>query len=253
MNLFSISQVLALTAAILAASVAGRPASAQESPVVPKPIENAPKTIDLAAGKEGGLVFSATCSGSVNGIHHLVFGSAGGGTGLAEFSVISNPSGEPPDWRQEGKAAAVEYTGRLVVITLPPGEYELRRHMVVATRGAPFYTQRNMRYSFVIKPGGWTYLGNIHADFRREQASSLVVRTLVSDERFRDMPLLQSRYKNISDRQVAVDLREIGEIDNRYGPTMEDLGGLLPRPGAANRQEDTVMRGLQDLRDLLPK
>jgi hypothetical protein len=242
-----------LVAAILAALTAGKHVAAQESPAVPRSIENVQKSIDLASNKEGGLVFSATYSGNLDGAHHLVFGPTGGGASSPEFSVASNPSGESPDWRQEGKDAAAQYTGRLVVITLPPGEYELRRHMVVPTRGAPFYTLRNMRYSFAVKPGSWVYLGNIHANFRREQANAYLVRTYIADERFRDLPLLQSRYTNIAEKHVIVDLREVGEIDSRFGPTMDDLGGLLPKPGAAGRQEDRVMKDLHDLRDLLPK
>lgn len=219
---------------------------------IPTAIPNAKQNINPALDNEGGLIFSATYSGSLTGKHYLVFRSLAG-TPNPEFSVLTNPDAEVLDWRHDGKTSALQYTGRLVAIPLPAGKYEFRRHIVSETSGNTFETGTSQGYEFSVPPGRWVYLGNIHVILKFEASNRILIRTFISNEQFRDLPLFHSRFKNVTPQYVEIDQREIGEIDQRMAPSIDDLSGLLPPPDSRIRQDERTLKQLDELRDLLPK
>lgn len=194
--------------------------------------------IDAASpnpGDKGLLVASLTASGY--------------NPGTLSFQVV--PVGEPGrtvamipvndqafgiDWPHGDPAVPNGGSGRLAVIELPPGEYELRRGIIEVSMQERYSSVRRYGYRFTIASGKATYFGNVHVELERSPAGQLLAHTNVLDRRRRDVPLLLKKYASLKPEQIVyLDDLEHQAVLERSGEStpakLDDLERLLPRKG----------------------
>ena len=181
---------------------------------------------------KGLLVASVTLSGPDPGqlSYQVVRVGASGET------VVIIPVNDPQfglDWRHGDPAVQGGGFGRLAVLELPPGDYELRRGFIHVS-AQESYTSRRYGYRFTIQPGKATYLGNVHVDIAGASGKGVQARTSIVDRRGRDLPLLHKKYAGIKPEQVIfpddVEHEAVLKRSADGAPAkLEDLDRLLPR------------------------
>lgn len=110
-------------------------------------------------------------------------GSIGGG--VFATGIFHNPF----DWENP--------KGRLVVMELPAGKYEMYRWQ--AFHGNITYTSKDFSMPFVVEEGRVNYIGNFFINIDESAGKSRFERYDMSK---RDIPLLLQRYKNITESQI---------------------------------------------------
>lgn len=141
---------------------------------------------DAASGK-GLAVFSFTANDRVSNFY-LQYHAMGGGKPRGDITLWTVQ--DPLDWRDP--------RGRLVVIELPAGEYELYS---VAGMGLQFLATEPFSAPFTIEPGRVKYLGNVHVVI----ASTLTSFALaVNDRSELDLRTFLERYPRLSADDVDV-------------------------------------------------
>ena len=138
------------------------------------------------------------------------------------------------DWRLGDPAVQNGGQGRLAVIELAPGDYELRHAFVQVSAQETYTSARRFGYRFTIAPGKATYLGNVHVDMERSPAGRLLSSTTLVDRRRRDLALLHDKYSGVKPEQVTFpDDVEHAAVLKRSADSapakLEDLDRLLPR------------------------
>jgi hypothetical protein len=157
----------------------------------------------------------------------------------ATDTVASIPVNDPAyglDWQVGDPAVTNAGEGRVAVVELAPGDYELRRWVINVGNRAAYSSRRPLGYRFNIVAGKATYLGNVHVDIQRSAAESLPFATTLEDRRERDLPIVQRKYSGVRAEHMVF----AGESAERErasptaarreaGPTrIDDLQGLLP-------------------------
>jgi hypothetical protein len=147
--------------------------------------------------RNGVLVASVTASGYLPGalLLHVVRRDA------PSFHVASIPVNDSAfgiDWPDGDPAVRNGSRGRLAVIELPPGEYQLRGLAINRPSAPPYEAKNAPGYDFSIAAGKATYLGGVHVDVQPSAAlRKLPLATSLEDRRERDLPLLHRRYPGV--------------------------------------------------------
>jgi hypothetical protein len=154
---------------------------------------NVPASYSMSSASGNGLaVFSYTTDDRVNNFY-LQYHAVGGGKPRGDITLwtVQNPL----DWQDP--------RGRLVVIELPAGSYELYNIITVGARVTP---TEPFSVPFTIEPGRVLYLGNANVII----GNSLSGFTLrVTDRSEQDLRLFFERYPRLSRNDVDVDIAEV--------------------------------------------
>jgi hypothetical protein len=108
-------------------------------------------------------------------------------------ALVSNTIPHPEDWKNPA--------GRLVVIELPAGQYE-----IFQWAGNALESRRPFSVPFTVSTGKATYIGNVHVEVRRERGTFQVT---VTDNSDRDLPLFHGRYKNMKSTDVVTSISTV--------------------------------------------
>ena len=186
-------------------------------------------------GANGLLVASLTASGYNPGTLWVQVVRASAST----ETVASIPVNDPAyglDWQAGDPAVTNGGAGRVAVVELAPGEYELRRWVINIGNSAAYSSRRPLAYRFNIVAGKATYVGNLHVDVQRSAAESLPLATTLEDRRERDLPIVRRKYSGVRAEHMLF-AGESAERE-RASPTatrreraptrIDDLQGLLP-------------------------
>jgi hypothetical protein len=187
---------------------------------------------DYRPGANGLLVVSLTASGYNPGTLWFQVVRAGSTT-QAVASIPVNDEAYGLDWLPGDLATENGGSGRVAVVELAPGEYELRRWVINVSNQAAFSSTRAFGYRFTIVPGKATYLGSVHVDIQRGASPArLPFEISLQDRRERDLPIVHRKYSAVRPDQVLFPeaAREpVAERPVERAPTrLDDLQGLLP-------------------------
>ena len=183
----------------------------------------------------GVLVVSVTASGYLPGsLWYQVVRSSN--ISAKPVSIPVNDDSFGVDWRSGSSEVKNGGTGRLAVIELPQGDYELRRWVINSGNRAAYISRKPFGYRFTIQPGKTTYIGNVHVDIQHSASSSLPYAISLEDKRERDLLLLRRKYSGIRQDSVTVAIADEAAAEQR----------TQDRPGARST------RRIDDLKDLLP-
>lgn len=138
------------------------------------------------------------------------------------------------DWQLGDYAVHNNGYGRLAVVELPPGHYELRRGFIYVSAQEAYASARVLGYRFEILPGKATYLGNVHVDIEISAARRIHADTSLRDRRSRDLPLLHRKYAGVRPEHLVfpgeVDREKLLQRTADEAPLkLEDLERLLPQ------------------------
>jgi hypothetical protein len=169
----------------------------------------------------GVLVASVSAGGYVPGELWFQVVRAGAPDQVAA-SILVNDSGADP------------VNGRLAVVELPPGRYEVRRWVMNEGNRDAYSSRRPLGHHFDIRAGKATYIGHVRVDIQRSAGRGLPFRITVDDRSARDLPQLRTSHPRIPADSVTVAIAEAGveprpEAAAPGGTRLEDLQGLLPR------------------------
>lgn len=91
------------------------------------------------------------------------------------------------------------YQGRVVVLKLPPGQYEFYDLIIEdGYQEASWYTQSNISIPFISTSGNTEYAGNFHIwSQENNEEYGLSYEYYHSDERIRDLDVLRNKFPNI--------------------------------------------------------
>lgn len=188
-------------------------------------------------GAAGVLVISTTASGAIPGTlwYQIVRAHA---VTQTVASIPVNDRAYGLDWEPGDSEVPNGGTGRVAVIELTPGEYELRRWVMGGgARGASFSSRRPFGYRFLIQAGKVTYVGNVHTDLQRTANSDIVpYRMSVHDRRERDLAVLRRKHPGVAAAPIVF----AGAAGGRREETV------------AERTGDPVRTDIDDLQNLLP-
>ena len=146
---------------------------------------------DPASGK-GLAVFSFTANDRVSNFY-LQYHAMGGGKPRGDITLWTVQ--DPLDWRDP--------RGRLVVIELPAGEYELYN---VAGMGLQFSASEPFSAPFTIEPGRVKYLGNVHVVIGTTLTAFSVG---VTERAAQDLGTFFERYPRLSPDDVDVAITRV--------------------------------------------
>lgn len=146
---------------------------------------------DPASGK-GLAVFSFTANDRVSNFY-LQYHAMGGGKPRGDITLWTVQ--DPLDWRDP--------RGRLVVIELPAGEYELYN---VAGMGLQFSASEPFSAPFTIEPGRVKYLGNVHVVIGTTLTSFALS---VNERAAQDLGTFFERYPRLSPDDVDVAITRV--------------------------------------------
>jgi hypothetical protein len=138
------------------------------------------------------------------------------------------------DWRLGDPDVQNGGHGRLAVVELEPGEYEVRRGFIHVSAQETYTSVRRHGFRFTIIPGKATYLGNVHVDMRHSPEGRLLAVTNLVDRRRRDLALLHKKYSGVRPEQVVfpddIEHEAVLKRSAEGKPAkLEDLERLLPR------------------------
>lgn len=189
---------------------------------------NADRGVDLSK-KTGGLaVVSVSVSGYLPGTHWYQIVDLKNAQ-QPPVSIATNAESFGLDWNP-GQAGERSFIGRLAVVELAPGEYEIRRWVMRVGNAAMYASRRPLGYRFSIAAGDVVYLGNVHTDIQQSaSASTLPYASSITDRQARDLPLLQQKYPAIKSGTVKVSISTAGESRDSGPRTMDGLRDLLPQ------------------------
>jgi hypothetical protein len=184
-------------------------------------------------GDNGLLVVSLSASGYSPGTLWLQVAPAAALQQTAALIPVNDPA-HGLDWIRSD-AVPPGAVGRLAVLELAPGAYQLRDWIIRIGSRQTLTSVRPLGYRFAIEPGKATYLGSLHVDLKSTvTVSAVAFEVQLEDRRGRDLPLLHARYPGVRAEQVVVAL-----------PASE--------PMARVPEEAQGLTRIEDLRDLLPK
>ncbi len=146
---------------------------------------NAPLDYKLnrASGK-GLAVFSLTTEGVFNNFY-IMYRDRQGGNVDGDISLFTRQT--PLDWDSIEK-------GRIIILELPEGEYELYRVSNIHYSSLKFFS-----IPFDVKSGKIVYFGNVHVNIPNTD----YFKYTVQDRSVRDLNLLFSRYKKLSRKDLV--------------------------------------------------
>jgi hypothetical protein len=191
---------------------------------------NAERNLDLSAKSTGVAVVSVTVSGYLPGTHWYQIVDLKSPQ-QPPISVPTNADSFGLDWNP-GSLGDKNFTGRLAVIELAPGDYEIRRWVMMVGNSATYASRRPFGYRFSIAAGEIVYLGNVHTDIQRSaSASALPYASTVTDRQERDLPLFQQKYPVAKSRNVKIAVSTSGESRDSGAPALNinSLRDLLPQ------------------------
>jgi hypothetical protein len=186
-------------------------------------------------GANGLLVASLTRSGYDPGTLWIQVVSAG----EVAQTVASIPVNDPSyglDWGASDPGG-VGTVGRVAVVELNPGEYELRRWVVNTPNRQAFTSVRPLGYRFTIEAGKATYVGNLHLDLQRSASEHRIpFAARLEDQRDRDLAILHRKYRGIRPGQVVFAVKGARNAPLAGSPRtaepaptrLDDLQQLLP-------------------------
>jgi hypothetical protein len=187
----------------------------------------------------GVLVVSATASGPMPGtLWYQIVRAHAVTQNVASIAV--NDRAQGLDWEPGDPEVPNGGTGRVAVIELAPGEYELRRWVMNGgARGGAFSSRRPFGYRFVIEPGKVTYVGNVHVDLQRTaNVDTVPYRMSVNDQRERDLAIVRRKHPAVAGSPIVFAGAAQGRRDDIFE---EERGG------------DPVRTSIDDLNSLLPR
>lgn len=133
------------------------------------------------------------------------------------------------DWRIDKDKPKNNYIGRIGIIELPAGEYELYKWTGWINHGLIRYIITPIKlfsYKFKVIPGKALYIGNIDMRLNKENhILSIVIKNTclrIIDSRNRDLELIFKRYNNIKSENVIID---IISLDNNSCDTINTQPG----------------------------
>ena len=182
---------------------------------------------------KGLLVASVTVSGYNPGtFSHQVVRAASPTETVVTIPI--NDEANALDWRLGDPAVRDGGYGRLAVVELDPGDYELRRGIIRVSAQEAYVSSHAFGYRFTIVPGKATYLGNVHVHIELSADRQIRSSEVLLDRRSRDLPILYRGYSGVQQAQVIFpeDIRREALLRRSAdeSPTkLEDLQGLLPR------------------------
>jgi hypothetical protein len=182
----------------------------------------------------GLLVAAVSASGYLPGT--LWFQVVPQGATAPAASIPVNDAAYGIDWPAGDSEIPHGGLGRLAVVELPPGAYELRRWVINVSNAAAYTSNRPFGLRFTIAPGKATYLGSVHVDIQRGASTQRLPFAVRHDERRdRDLPLLYRKNPGINAAMVIFAGEAEPEGARRVsaqprGPArLEDLRDLLPQ------------------------
>ena len=187
---------------------------------------------DYRLSDKGLLVASVTAAGYNPGTLILqVVRTAEPGRVVVAIPVNDEVQGL--DWRLGDAEVINDGLGRLAVVELEPGNYELRRGHIHVSETESYTQVRPMGYRFTIQRGKATYLGNVHVDLELSPAKRLLAWHRLTDRRKRDLPILHRKHPGIRAEElvIAADAEYEAAINRPrdISPTkLEDLQGVMP-------------------------
>ena len=187
-----------------------------------------------APARNGLLVAAVSASGHLPGT--LWFQVVRQGATQPAASIPVNDPAYGIDWPAGDAEIPRAGLGRLAVIELAPGDYELRRWVINVSNVAAYVSNRPFGLRFTVAPGRATYLGSVHVDIQVGASTQRLPYALERDDRrSRDLPLLYRKHPGVTPAMVAF---------------ADDMQREAARPMSAARREPTR---LDDLQDLLPR
>jgi len=111
---------------------------------------------------------------------------------------------EGRDWNRKTNDCSVDnedYSGRLNVIALPPGVYEMYK-LTGMSRYQSYVSENNFSIQFKVKANSVTYIGNAHFAVKKH-----TFEFQVSDKRNRDLPMLERKYPQLP-KEYIIDILE---------------------------------------------
>lgn len=156
-----------------------------------------------------------------------------GDTSTTAASILVNQEAHG-DGAFPQNAALSGYAGRLAVVELAPGYYEVRRWVMNERNTATYVSRHPFGYRFTIESGKATYVGSIHLDIQKSAGRSLPYRITLNDRSARDLERLRASYPRLPAEAVVVAPadRAPRERAPSYAPPgvgMDELEDLMPR------------------------
>ena len=213
-NIHTMLRIIALTILLAGCQTVGVP--------------NADTNIDLSQRASGLAVISITVSGFQTGTFWYQIANLGN-VQAPPVSLASNADSFGLDWNP-GQAAGRTFKGRLAVVELPPGNFEIRRWVMLNGNAGTYTSRQPMQYRFTVGRGEVVYVGNVHTDIQQSASTTtLPYSTKISDEQARDLPLLFQKYPGIKRAMIRVAVPQ-GTESRGTGGTIDGLRDLLPNP-----------------------
>lgn len=124
-------------------------------------------------------------------------------------SLDGNPDGFYPLWTQLPKGNGLDWKdppGRLIVVPAPAGKYEIYDWSQKRMEGASATVVVNAKkfsIQYQVHPGAITYIGNVHLEVNQNW-----FRITVKNQKDRDLGLLLTKYPNLRNEQITVQIAE---------------------------------------------
>jgi len=148
----------------------------------------------IPAGSEKGLlVMSLTYSGECGFSHFVRMRAAG------KRTTMLVPFEDKPEWTYDPRECPLpqeHFTGRLAVLELPVGDYEIDGYFSLTVRDK-YYPDETPALNVSIQAGKVSYIGNIHL-----HVGDTIYTRVTSEKTDRDMDLLLKRYPRVDQRLV---------------------------------------------------
>lgn len=124
-------------------------------------------------------------------------------------SLDGNPDGFYPLWTQLPKGNGLDWKdppGRLIVVPAPAGKYEIYDWSQKRMDGASttiVSNTKNVSIQYQVHPSAITYIGNIHLIVDQNR-----YRINITNRKDRDLGLLLTKYPNLRNEQITVQIAE---------------------------------------------
>ena len=154
----------------------------------------------------GVVLLSLTASGECGFVFFTEIRELGSGSA---YSIGMQDFGRERDWvKNDSKCPSTpdNYFGKLVVIELPAGEYEIYQ-LEGLSKYEKIYAERELSIKFTVVPAKVNYLGNLHYHIKKKNFIYGVKNMMQ-----RDIPLLISKYGQFDSQDIIVNLLRMRKV-----------------------------------------
>lgn len=188
-------------------------------------VANVESGYDPAKQKAGLAIMSLTISGYTPGTHWYQIINVD--NPQRPVSLATNSDSFGLDWNP-GTKNGKNFVGRIAVIELPDGRYEVRRWVMNVGNSARFASRRPISYRFSVSAGHTVYIGNVHTDIQQGASpTSLPYAVSITNEQERDIPLVLGKYPRLKRDMITIQVSQHEQLRDAIPNTLDSLRDLL--------------------------